>query len=316
MKFNEQKEVLNEYKIKHKILTLSPCAVMERKEKPASFNSDGVEFSHWDFNYRDGWLSDAWIAASSINAKNYVDAINELGKKLSRIIPRISLISQSYIEYIFEPFVVHKIGSDVAFFRYSLDVRGGGLMFMENELKALNKLLSIKEIPDTFYYYWNDAVNTAGYSSKLLIMFSALEALAKKRDKNIFKKPIDLYSEILGSDLAFEIFSDGNGLRNRLVHGEYFRNEDNGKDYLKNVHDKVISYFNNKILIESLIQENIVHPQRHFFGNKEYGNFSLKCQDGSQSFSLKDLLQDFGNDWAHNLKKYEQVFDKDFNTTY
>ncbi|MFH1402312.1 MAG: hypothetical protein ABIG87_01660 [Patescibacteria group bacterium] len=307
----------NKYKIEHKILTLAHCAVMDNKDKPASFNVDGVKFSHWDFNYRDGWRnSDAWIATTEVVADNYVDAINILGKKLSKIIPRISLISQSYIEYLFEPFVVHKIGSDVVFFRYIKDVEGGGLMFMEKELKALNGLLLAEKIPETFYYYWNDAVNTVGYSSKLLIMFSALEALAKNRDKKKFKKPIDLYSEILGKELSSKIFSDGNGLRNRLIHGEYFGDEDQGKEYIKIIHDKVISYFNNKILSESLIQEDIVHPQRHPFGNKKAGIFFLKCKNGTQLFRLKDILNDFSGEWAHNLKNYEQVSGADLSNTY
>jgi len=37
---------LNEYKIKHKILTLVHCAVMKKKDEPTSFDIDGVEFSH------------------------------------------------------------------------------------------------------------------------------------------------------------------------------------------------------------------------------------------------------------------------------
>lgn len=307
---------LNTYKIEHKILTLAHCAVMEKKNEPASFDVDGVKFSHWDFNYRDGWLSDAWIATTTITAVNYVDAINELLKKLAKLIPRIALISQSYIEYISEPFLIHKINSDVIFFRYTTDVRGGGLMFMENEQKALTKLLGAKEIPESFYYYWNDAVNTTGYPAKLLLMFSAIEALVKK----IGNKDWTLINKILGEDLVKELFGTkeqpNTGLRHRLVHGEYFSDRDTGKNYLELVHNKVITYFNVSIISEPLIPEKIVHPQRHFFGNKEQGNFVLKRKDGSTAFNLKELLKDFNDNGFRKPENYEFVYDKNLMITY
>lgn len=307
---------LNTYKIEHRILTLSECAVMDKKGEPASFDIDGVNFSHWDFNYRDGWVSDAWIAMSTITAENYVVAINELIKKLTKLIPRISLISQSYIEFISEPFLIHKVNSDVAFFRYITDARGGGLMFMENEQKALSKILEAKDIPETFYYYWNDATNTTGYSSKLLLMFSAIEALVKKNGS----KDWDFIHKILGEDLVKELFGTkeqpNTGLRHRLVHGEYFTSRDNGKNYLELVHNKVIAYFNASVISESLIPENIVHPQRHFWGNKKQGNFVLRHKNGSASFSLKDLLKDFNDNGFRKPENYESVFDNKLMNTY
>lgn len=289
---------------------------MENREKPASFEAEGVSFSHWDFNYRDGWINDAWIVTATIEANNLLEAINELRRRLSRSISRISLISQSYIEYISEPFLVQKNDDEIVFFRYSADVRGGGLMFMEKEQKALNYLLEIKEIPETFYYYWNDAVNVATYSAKLLLMFSALEAYARNRDKKIFRASMDLYSEILGIDLALEIFGEGNGLRNRLVHGEYFKEENNHKNYLEIIHNKVISYFNDKIFKEKLIHENVVKPQRNFFGNKEQGNFFLKRNDGGKIFNLKDLLKDFNDLGYRKPDNYTHIFDDSLNTMY
>jgi hypothetical protein len=303
---------MNKYKIEHKILALSHCAVMDNKEKPASFNVEGVNFSHWDFNYRDGWINDAWIATATIEANNLIDAINELGRRLSRSIPRISLISQSYVEYISEPFLVQKIDDEVIFFRFVGDMRGCGLMFRENQQKALNKLLENKEIPEIFYYYWNEAVNASGYLSKLLIMFSAIEAFAK----NDGQKDLNLIKDMLGENLAKELYESKTGLRHRLVHGEYFSYEDQNKNYFEKVHNKVISYFNTKIFNEKLINENVVSPQRHFFGNKEQSNFFLKRKDGGRVFNFKDLLKDF-NDNIHRIpENYAYVSDKDLNTTY
>ena len=53
---------------------------------------------------------------------------------------------------------------------------------MTTQQKALLALLGCPQIPEEFFYYWNDAVNSTGYSSKLVLMFSAIEALVKKPD--------------------------------------------------------------------------------------------------------------------------------------
>ncbi len=301
-------EVKN-YRIEHKILTLAHCAVMDNKKKPASFRVEGVEFSHWDFNYRDGWKTDAWIASSDVQSKNFIDAINIFTKKLSKLIPRISLICQSYIEFTLEPFLIHETSKDVAFFKYIEDVNSVGLMFMEKEQEALKELLKHTEIPEEFYYYWNDAVNATGYSAKLLLMFSAIESLVKKDSQ----KDWALIYDILGKELVSELFGTKEqpnvGLRHRLVHGEYFGRQDNGKNYLELIHNKIVNYFNTKIFSKSLIQENITNPQRHFFGNKKEGRWFIKIKDGSNSFSLKDLLSDFNKNGFQAPERYEYVFD-------
>jgi hypothetical protein len=306
----------NKYIIEHKISTLAHCAVMEKKEAPASFEIEGIKFSHWDFNYRNGWLTDAWLVVATIESKNYHKAFAGFIRKLSRIIPRISLISQSYIEYLSEPFLIHKIGSDTAFFRYTEDVGAVGLMFMEGEQKALKVLLENKEIPEAFYYYWNDAVNATGYSAKLLLMFSAIEALTKKNGR----KNWNLINNILGEELVKELFgtkeNSNIGLRHRLVHGEYFGSQDVGKNYLELVHNKIINYFNTKIFSENLIHENVTQPQRHFFGNKQECRTFVKIKDGGKLFSLKDLLQDFTDNGFRTPEKYEYVFNNNLNTTY
>lgn len=304
------------YKIEHKILTLAHCAVMEVKEKPASFTMEDIEFCHWDFNYRDGWKSDAWIASSEIKAENFVTAINIFRNKLSRLIPRISLICQSYIEFTLEPFLIHDKTTDVAFFKYIEDVSSVGLMFMEKEQQALKELCENKSIPEYFYYYWNDAVNATGYSSKLLLMFSAIESLVKRDGKKYWS----LVNKVLGEDLVKEIFGtkeqSNTGLRHRLVHGEYFGVQDNGKNYLELIHKKIINYFNTNIFTKPLIQEEVVHPQRHFFGNKQECRSFVKIKDGSNIFSLRDLLSDFSDNGFRNPKKYKHIFDDKLITTY
>jgi hypothetical protein len=286
----------NIYKIEHKIKTLAKNAVPDKKNNSYHiFSAEGVTFEHWDFNIRDGWLENAWLAKGEVTGSSFLKSINLFREKLLRIVPRIALISQSYIEYHFEPWVIHKVESDFAFFHCIKNREPGGLMFMEHERKALEELIHSPKIPDEFYYYWNDAVNTLGYPAKLLLMFSALEALAKKRDKNKFARPIDLYSYILGKGLANKIFTPTVGLRNRLVHGEYFSlKQDGKKNYLDLIHKKVVAFFNKEILSKPLLGENVVNPQRHFYENKSEWNLFIKRIDDSQVpvFKLKDLLRD------------------------
>ena len=309
-------ETLNTYKIEHRISTLSRCAVMDTKDKLASFVIEDIEFSHWDFNYRDGCLGDAWKAELTIKAKNSHEAFSYFRKKLTKIIPRVALISQGYVDFISEPFLISKDGCDTAFFRYVKDVGSVGLMFMEKEKEALNLLLGNNTIPEEFYYYWNDSVNTIGYSPKLLLMFSAIEALVKKDGK----KDWELLNTILGEELLKDLFgtkeNSNTGLRHRLVHGEYFNESDHGKNYLELVHKKVIAYFNSFVFSKELIHENVVHPQRHFFGNKEECKTFLKNKDNSTSFSFKDILEDFNENGFRNPDKYDFVYDDNLNTNY
>jgi len=302
----------NIYKIEYRIQTLAKNAVPNKAQNSYHiFPVGDIIFEHWDFNIRDGWLENAWLAKGEVSSNGFLKAINAFRRKLWKIVPRVSLISQSYIEYHFEPFLVHKKDDDRTFFHCTKDSESGGLMFMENEKQALDELLVSTKIPDEFYYYWNDAVNTLGYSAKLLLMFSALEALAKRRDKKRFKYPIDLYVHILGKRLANKIFIQTVGLRHRLVHGEYLSPKQDGKkNYLDLIHKKVISFFNKKILSKHLLSENVVNPQRHFYGSKSEWHRFVRRVDNGTTFELKDLLGEITDDHKigfRDNKKYELV---------
>ncbi|MFH0986101.1 MAG: hypothetical protein V1882_11340 [Candidatus Omnitrophota bacterium] len=306
---NDGHAMISTYRVEQKIVSLADCAVMENKCQKASFEIDGVEFSHWDFNFRDGWTTRAWIAVFKIDAHNCQDAYNSFNKRLAKLIPRIALISQAYIEFLNEPFVIHKETSDIAFFGYVQDVNPVGLMFMEDELEALKVLLERSAIPEEFYYYWNDAVNAIGYSAKLLLMISAIEALVKKNDG---KKDWVLINQILKEDLVKELWgtkhNSRDGLRHRLVHGEYLQPSDNSKNYVQAIHLRVIEYFNTEIFKKALIEINVKNPQRHPFGNKQGMSSFVKERQFGSDFNLKKLLIDFGRDHPEGVK-YERVYD-------
>ena len=94
-----------------------------------------------------------------------------------------------------------------------------------------------------------------------------------------------------------------------MIHGEYFNPSDLGKDYLDLVHRKVITYFNEVILGEKLISENVVHPQRHPFGNKEGSRFFIRAK-GSNKLSLKDILSNIQKTGIDQMDNYEYVHDE------
>jgi len=304
---------MNTYVIEQKILTLAECAVIENKGKPASFCLENIEFSHWDFDFGAGWINDAWIASTTVKAENFKQAYKDFSSKLSKIIPRISLISQAYIEYSTEPFLIYKNKSDIAFFRYTRDARPVGLMFLEEELRALKILMKQTKIPNEFFYYWNDTTNTIGYSAKLLLMFSAVEALARQlvrqsKQKGKKKTKGDFEKEILGDELYKECFEQKTGLRNRLAHGDYFQLNDFRKNYVEIIHKKVINYFNKEIFREDLIEEKVINPQRSFWFNKEEAKFFIKIKNKNQKFSLKEVLNELkGDNFFDNSQKYEYV---------
>jgi hypothetical protein len=300
------------YKIQQRIRTLSENAVGVATGYP-SFTAEDIIFSHWEFNHRDGWAIDAWLAEYEVEAEDAAHAHFEFKKRLFKVIPRVSLIGQSYIQYLVQPYLITKEGSDIAFLYYPFDVGPTGLMFQEEEKKALDLLLADKSIPEEFFLYWNDAVNSTGYSSKLLIMFSALDALIKKQDGT---KDFALRKAILGQELKDKIYAQGTGLRHRLVHGEYFSDKDD-ENYMELVHKKVVAYFNDVIFQEKLIEENVTGPQRHFFDNDNLIKCWIKQKDEAWPLELRKVLEDCDSNQDSNLpQQYQLVHDDKLNKSY
>ena len=307
------------YRIEHRIETLVHNAVMDERQS-ASFDLLDVHFLHWNFEHRNDWSHNYWLATGSIEAPNLDQGLRQFREKLARIIPRVALIGQCYIESVFQPFLVLRKDKDVAFFRFIRDSQAVGLMFMDRELKALKRLIGIGEVPEEFYYYWNDAVNATAYSSKLLLMFSAIEALVKIRDgSSTSLKDWDKLERILGEELKRDLWGERgdstNALRHRLVHGEYFNPEDSEKNYLELVHKKIIAYFNESIFREGLIEESVVNPQRHFFGNREGWRGFLRARERNQ-LNLKDVLAESEKKGFESMEQYEFVYDNAITENY
>ena len=194
------------YSIEQRIETLAENAILE-KGNAASFTTLGIEFSHWDFNLRDGWLQNYWLAKETCVVANVESACQHFNDKLKRIVPRVALVSQCYTEWRGQPYLIVRADLSLGYYVFIRNTNPVGLMFMEDEVKALNLLLD-KPIPEAFYYYWNDAVNTIGYSSKLLLMFCAIEALVKvPGKKGPPTKDWGRLESILGGELKAELFA-------------------------------------------------------------------------------------------------------------
>ncbi len=304
------------YRIEQRIETLVDNAVMKDGRMEAAFSVGPVRYSHWDFDPGRGWPSDFWLAEASIEADDYKTAFRMFRQELNRVIPRISLISQAYIDFLQQPLLIAKDGEQIGFLRYLRKKPGVGLMFLEDHREALVRLLGDASIPEEFYYYWNDVVDAVGYTPKLLLMCAAIECLTRMGHG---KKDWEKVVRVLGRELKEELYGtkedSSTGLRHRLSHGEYFGADHSGKNYVELIHKKVMAYFNDHILKERLLELNVISPQRHFVGGLEGGSWFIKSKK-SDGLSLKSILLDFEKNDVNQLKDHELVYDDSLATTY
>ena len=300
-----------QYFIEQQISTLLDAAVGAAGAIDPHFELDGVTYRQWEYNPGDGWLGESWVAEGTIEAASGGEAIMLFRNKLVKAVPIISLIGQCFIEFKRQSLLIKRSDLDFAFLDYIHDGEHVGLMFMDDDFAALQTLFANPDIPGEFYKYWNDATNTIGYSPKLLLMFSALEALVKKSNG---KKDWILLEDILGTDLKDKIFTPTTGLRHRLTHGEYFNPTDTTDDYVRVIHQKVVVYFNS-LLGSDVISPDTVDPQRHFYGNKMVGKFFLRPKEAGTQLRLRDVIADFeAND--HYATKYDYVHDEKLTKDY
>jgi len=311
-----QQEGSMRYRLEQRIETLAQNAVMKDGRIEATFSVGQVRYSHWDFDPNKGWPSDCWLAEASIEAENYKAAFRIFRQDLNRVVPRISLISQTYIDFLQQPFLIVKDGEHVGFLRYRRKRTGVGLMFVEDHREALVRLLADPSIPEEFYYYWNDVVNAVGYTPKLLLMCSAIECLTRIRHG---EKDWGKVEQVLGRELKEDLYgTKGNsstGLRHRLTHGEYLGANDSGKDYVELIHKKVMAYFNDHILNERLLELNVINPQRHFVGSVEGGAWFIKPRNPG-GLSLKIVIEDFAKNDVNGLEHHELVYDGSLEASY
>ena len=265
-----------------------------------------VHYEPWSFSYATGSVGHEWLASFEIEAENLEVVHSEFRKRLLNATPKIALISQCYTEFLFQPFIIRNIEKNHCYFFNIFDEDPVPLDYDNDSLDALMKLDS-SNVSSEFFNYWNDATNTVGASPKLLLLFSAIEALSKDQNGRLDKA---FRKELLGEELDTKFFESGNkGLRHRLVHGEYFQQNDFDQNYVLLIHQKVIDHFNNNIFKKELITRNVVGPQRHFDDNKLQGAFFIESLNDTSNLLLREILDDYDIDTQRFKGNFDFVFD-------
>ena len=315
------------YRLEQRIHTLAKIAIDSTETGRFGFSVEDIKFSNWQIGDDDGyWTHHYWLATSEIEARDYGTAWQLFRKSLVRIVSRMTLVSQCYSEFLAQPILIERCDLKVAFVLWVLGRgRPTGLMFMEDEKSALDLLLGHPDIPKEFFYYWRDAVNTFGYSSRLLLMLSAVEALtgipyADRKPKRKGDAFYERLEQILGKELK-EIFwgtkdDHTNALRHRLTHGEYFDSQDTTQtDYRGLLHSRIMQYFNEAIFKKPVLNPTVVNAPRHPFGNADQAISFLRPRANAK-LALIDVLEDAEAHGIDNLVNYEPVWDDQIRTNF
>ena len=304
------------YLVQKRIHTLLDYGIFD-KCVLAPFTRNGIHFSSWETNPDLAWRSRFWLAEREIESCDFREAWKMFHESLTKTISRIAFVGQAYCMHSAQPFLIHRTDSDIAWFRHSIEREAVPLMFDSDELGSLDLLLGHSEISEAFYLYWNDAINAFGYSSKLVLMFAALEILFQRasRTANEFYADIEL---LFGPELKRALYGTPedkgrSGLRQRLVHGDYLSEDDTG-NYVIEIHQHIVRHFNGGVLRERPINENIVGPQRHPYGNMDAWAGFIRSE-AQALLRLKPVLGAFDAD-ENNHEGYEIVPLDDRPTTY
>lgn len=309
---------MNEYVIEQKLRTVSDLCLFDEDGASVPMGIDGLEFERIESIATSANRGCGWIIKGVENSKTYQDALAVFRKKLNRTVPKVAFVSQCYMDYMQESFLIRKVNNnpeDVIFLHYTTGRGAPGLMFMEGEKESYDKLsLENRE----FFWYMNDCYNAVGYTAKLLLMFAALESLAGKEikiDEN--GDEYETYNKenmklILGKKLFNKIYGKG-GLRHKLTHGEYVDASFSGTNYVETLHNLILEYFNKNFDTKIDI---VTNPQRHPFGVAYYKNAFIKPSTEDIDLSLKNILQEMNkadksnNDsmdnfvFAHSVENY------------
>jgi hypothetical protein len=294
------------YRVEHRVVALAKIAVSIDGKIEDFFEVEGVRFSPWDTEAGRYSGSHQWLAERTVHADSVVDAAQKSWSVLARVVPRIALVAQAYVEFVSQPFLIVREDCNVGKVRYTTNKGGVGLGFLDDQFAALTELLNEPSVPEEFYFYWNEAVNTTGYTPKILLMLSGVEAWAKRVDRSNWYR---IRRMILGDGLSDTLFEQGgSGLRHRLVHGEYFGPGDMGVNYVERIHKAVIAYFNLYVLSGAYLSQDVVNPQRHPSGSKEGGTWMIRRRD-RKTLTLREIVRDFDVNGVNGLQEHELDYD-------
>ncbi len=307
---------MNKYIIEHEILTILRNNYVEWTIPITSFKIDDIEFSQWNYSIGKWSFWDQWLCKSTIEALDYHEALKLHFYKLNKIIPKIAFIGQAYINHNYWSILISKWDIWLLFYRYPS--KGGWLPFWKKEQNILNNIFHNPDVPQEFYSYWYDLINTTWYSWKILLLCSAIESLLPKKflwyklteaEQLHNRERNELRKKIIWDELDNELFWRNDiGLRHRLIHWEYFSQDDFQKDYVYEIHKKIIEYFNNEIIkIDWKISLNVIYPQRHPYWNYKQAWSYLKANKDF-SLNLKDIINNIPDNNLNNITGYSTIW--------
>jgi hypothetical protein len=288
---------MNEYTIEQKISTMAQISFVTEDVTQSDFSMDSMDFSQSP-KISEGFKENYWICRMTLTANSCKEAHQNFVNKFNRIISRISFVGQCAIQTWNQPFIIKKTGCLFGYLNFKEITEGTGLQFGENEKEILQQLLDDGNVPDEFYYYWNDAVNSTNYSSKLLNMFAAIDALTKRKRGQ--------RENTLGEDLNSDLYQPNKGLRHRLIHGEYFSSPDFDSDsnHIDKIHNALMHHFNKDILSNQKKIRDVKNPQRNYTVTSQ-GTFFIQRKD-NQKLDFEAALRDF-NDNNHNSLQHHKI---------
>lgn len=298
---------MNKYLIEQKIKTLSELWLDCDGRVAREMAIDGFVFNQWREPQGTGLRSVmAWMVKKEIESDNCINALNTFRRDLDTITQKVGFVSQCYMDFFKEPFLLFKLSDNndrLFLYQHTRVDKGVGLHFGNNELQAYEQIKDFK-YPEAFRFL-RECRNTIGYIPKLLLLFSALEAMCGRVeiDKGNGKTQISYEKEtmmkILGRSLYNELFGPS-GIRHKLDHGEMVELVF-GKNYVDEIYKNIVCYFNTEF--KANISEEVVSPQRHFYDNVGSANLWLKPENNF-SINLINLVENCDDNLNVNGCRY------------
>lgn len=286
---------MNDYLIKYKIATVA--------ELIKSFELEGYEFTSYT---KEWWECDAWVATKIIKANTAGEARFEFMKGLMPQIEKCSVVSQCAFRFVANSYFIYKQTNNpekIVFIYFVRSVGHTGLHFDEEEITQLPKLASVPN--QKAFLYIAEASNATTFYTRLIMLIGAVEAFAGEitKDKKIITNQ-DEIKKILGKDLYKKLYEYGKGLRHKLLHGNL------GAHHLfdgltDEIYNKIRIYLRENFDVQ--ISENVVQPQRNFYGNFEAASMFMKFND-EPILDLKEIEEAIDDKKPNSHEKEQKIF--------
>lgn len=260
---------MNDYLINYKIATVA--------ELIQGFRSGGYDFSSYT---KEWWNCDAWIASKVVRANNAGEARYMFIAGLTPEVQKFSVVSQCAFRLVANSYFIYKKTNNpekIIYVYYVRDVGHTGLHFDTQEIKQLPKFESIPNKNGLFYVM--EASNAGTFYTRLSMLLAAAEGFAGEiNGKGQVRTDQNALKAILGDGLYNKLYPYGTGLRHKLIHGN-IQNHQLFDGLADEVYNKLIEYLKGNFGIQ--LEENVIHPQRNFYGNFQYASTFEKLKDES-----------------------------------